>query len=97
MAVDLKSIFRLVFGLSVIIASDRATARPQRADFEFLPAGEYNCSSLNKNDWPFDKKNREARLEEYYIFLNWLNFDLSLFFFFCSILNSIERSYEVLW
>lgn len=81
MAVDLKSIFRLVFGLSVIIASDRATARPQRADFEFLPAGEYNCSSLNKNDWSFDKKNREARLEEYYIFLNWLNFDLSLFFF----------------
>lgn len=63
MAVDLKSIFRLVFGLSVIII---ATARPQRANFEFLPAGEYNCSSLSKNDWPFDKENREARLEEYY-------------------------------
>ncbi|XP_006609655.1 carboxypeptidase B-like [Apis dorsata] len=61
MAVDLKSIFRLAFGLSVIIASNRAMARPQRADFEFLPVGEYNCSSLSKNDWSFDKKNREAR------------------------------------
>lgn len=82
MAVDLKSIFRLVFGLSVIIASDRATARPQRADFEFLPAGEYNCSSLNKNDWPFDKKNREARLEEYYIFRGWISIFPFFFFLF---------------
>ncbi|XP_012170723.2 carboxypeptidase B [Bombus terrestris] len=63
MAVDFKSILRVVFiGLSVvIIASNRVIARPQRGDLEFLPVENYDCSSMRKDDRSSDKGNRETR------------------------------------
>ncbi|XP_017766579.1 PREDICTED: carboxypeptidase B-like [Eufriesea mexicana] len=61
MAVDFGSILCLVLGLSVIIASNRTTARPQRGEFEFLPGEKYNCSSVGEVDWSYDEESRESR------------------------------------
>ncbi|XP_033346187.1 carboxypeptidase B-like [Bombus vosnesenskii] len=79
MAVDFKSILRVVFiGLSVIIiASNRVIARPQRGDLEFLPVENYDCSSMRKDDWSSDKGNRETRyLDEKNTTFNETDYDL---------------------
>ncbi|XP_017788792.1 PREDICTED: carboxypeptidase B-like [Habropoda laboriosa] len=54
MALDFRSILFLLLGLSVIIASNRTTARPKRGDLKILHGERYNCSS-------FEEGIREAR------------------------------------
>ncbi|XP_050591202.1 carboxypeptidase B-like [Bombus affinis] len=79
MAVDFKSILRVVFiGLSVvIIASNRVIARPQRGDLEFLSVENYDCSSMRKDDRSSDKGNRETRyLDEENTTFNETDYDL---------------------
>ncbi|XP_017891839.1 carboxypeptidase B-like [Ceratina calcarata] len=60
MAVDFKSILRLVFGLSMIFIMNRVMARPDRGDFEFLPGRKAN-SSVGRGNWTVDEKSREMR------------------------------------
>lgn len=60
MAVDIKSILCIVFGFSIFVASNRADARPQRADFEISFQQTPNCSSLQLKGWSLEERRKNT-------------------------------------
>ncbi|XP_034178423.2 carboxypeptidase B-like isoform X1 [Osmia lignaria lignaria] len=74
MAVDVQSILRFVFCLSMIISLNLIDARPNRVDFELFTWENDNCSSVNKDDLFLEEERETNRyINEKDVLLNETN------------------------